>query len=156
MKPTAVIFDVDGTLANVSSILHYINKHKNRDTKDFKKDFYKFHKEAINVPPHAEVVDMVHQADADGHHIIVVTARKEQWRPHTSMWLALNHIPSHALFMRPQDDERKDYDVKGDILKHIQQAWEVIHAVDDNPNVIRLWEEQGIPTTKIGDWDGNY
>jgi hypothetical protein len=30
-----------------------------------------------------------------------------------------------------------------------------MHAVDDNPNVIRLWEEYGIPTTKIGTWDGS-
>jgi len=156
MKPTAVIFDVDGTLANVDSILHHINKHKARDTEDFKRDFYKFHLESVNVPPHGHVVGMVHDAVANGHHAIIVTARKEQWRPHTSMWLALNNIPSHALFMRPQHDDRKDYNVKKSILKHISQAWDVVHAVDDNPHVLRLWEENGIPTTKIGDWDGNY
>ena len=156
MKPTAVIFDVDGTLANVDSILHHLVKHKNRDTEVFKKDFYRFHLESVNVPPRQEVVDMVHKAVEDGHHIIVVTARAEQWRPHTSMWLALNKIPSNALFMRRQNDQRKDYNVKKSILKHIQQAWDVVHAVDDNPNVIQLWEENGISTTKIGDWDGKY
>ena len=26
--------------------------------------------------------------------------------------------------------------------------------IDDNPNIIKLWEENGIQTTKIGNWDG--
>ena len=42
-----------------------------------------------------------------------------------------------------------------DILLSIKKHWNVFHAVDDNPNVIRLWEEHGIPTTKIGTWDGD-
>jgi hypothetical protein len=70
------------------------------------------------------------------------------------MWLAKNNIRSHALFMRQDDDNRPDYEVKKDILDKISNYWHVLHAVDDNPNVIRLWEDHGIPTTKIGTWDG--
>jgi hypothetical protein len=70
------------------------------------------------------------------------------------MWLAKNNARSHALFMRDNDDNRPDYEVKKDILNKIQDFWVVVHAVDDNPNVIRLWEENKIPTTKIGTWDG--
>ncbi len=76
------------------------------------------------------------------------------WRAHTSFWLAINNVPSVALFMRQDADNRKDYEVKKDILQHILQKWDVVHAVDDNPNVIKLWHEYGIETTKIGDWDG--
>ena len=41
------------------------------------------------------------------------------------------------------------------MLDNISRLWNVVHAVDDNPNVIRLWEDNNIPTTKIGNWDGN-
>jgi FMN phosphatase YigB (HAD superfamily) len=153
MKPTAIIFDVDGTLANIEPYLHHIRNLDNVD--NFKKDFDKFHEESVNARPNMEVVQMVNHAVADGHAILVVTSRKEMWRPHTSMWLAVNDIRSHALFMRSNNDDRKDYDVKRDILKKINSMWIVVHAVDDNPAVIRLWEENNIPTTKIGNWDGD-
>jgi hypothetical protein len=57
--------------------------------------------------------------------------------------------------MRKDGDFRKDYEVKDDILYRINKQWDVMHAFDDNPSVIELWEKNGIPTTKIGDWDGS-
>jgi FMN phosphatase YigB (HAD superfamily) len=153
MKRKAWIFDVDGTLANVDSILHYVQNIN--DLPEFKKDFDKFHGESINVPPHKEVVDMLWEmAENHNYDIIVVTARREEWRAHTSFWLKKNLIPHDALFMRGNKDFRPDYEIKKDILEHINLFWDVVHAVDDNPKVIKLWEENGISTTKIGDWDG--
>ena len=152
MKRPAWIFDVDGTLANVDPLLHWI-VNQDRTTEKFKKNFDKFHAESIFCEPHKEVVDMLWEKVND-FDIIIVTARKEEWRAHTAFWLAENDIPHKALFMRQNNDQRKDYEVKKDILKHIQWFWKVEHAVDDNPNIIDLWEENGISTTKIGDWDG--
>lgn len=151
-KNKAWIFDVDGTLANVDPILHYVQNIN--DLPEFKKDFDKFHGESIHVPPHEEVVDMVWDALDDNCDIIIVTARREEWRAHTAYWLRENDIPHHALFMRGNKDYRVDYEVKQDILDHINLFWYVEHAVDDNPKVIKLWEENGIPTTKIGTWNG--
>jgi predicted secreted acid phosphatase len=149
MKQTAVIFDMDGTLADVSSIRHYV-----RDNKNYKgRNFDKFHRESVNVPPHRNVVNHAQVAHMLGHAVIIVTARKERWRNHTAMWLALNNVPSDAMFMRKDKDSRKDYFVKSDILEVIQYTWDVIHAVDDNPNIIKLWQERNIPTTIIEGWE---
>ena len=105
--------------------------------------------------PNIEVVQMLNNAVSDRHAILIVTSRKEKYRGLTSMWLAKNNIRSHALFMRADDDGRPDYEAKKDMLDKISILWDVLHAVDDNPNVIRLWEDHGILTTKIGTWDGN-
>lgn len=147
MKPTAYIFDVDGTLANVDPYLHYV-RGSNRD-------YDAFHRASIDALPNMEVMQMLNNAVSDKHAILVVTSRKEKWRGLTSMWLAVNNARSHALFMRADNDNRPDYDVKKDILDKINNYWTVVHAVDDNPSVIKLWEENGIPTTKIGTWDGD-
>jgi phosphoglycolate phosphatase-like HAD superfamily hydrolase len=147
MKPTAYIFDVDGTLANVDPYLHHV-----RGTN---KDYDAFHKASIDALPNIDVLLMLNNAVSDRHTILVVTSTKEKWRGLTSMWLAINNARSHALFMRSDEDDRPDYEVKKDILDKINDYWTVVHAVDDNPNVIRLWEEHGITTTKIGTWDGN-
>ena len=146
MKPTAYIFDVDGTLANVDEFLHFM--------RDGKKDYDSFHSASINAKPNLEVFSMLDNAISKGHAILIVTSRKEKWRGLTSMWLAKNNARSHALFMRDDNDNRPDYEVKKDILSKVEEFWAVVHAVDDNPNVIRLWEENKIPTTKIGTWDG--
>ena len=146
IKPTAHIYDVDGTLANVDPYLHYV-RGSNRD-------YDAFHKASIGALPNIEVVQMLNNAVSDRHDILIVTSRKEKYRGLTSMWLAKNNIRSHALFMRADDDSRPDYEAKKDMLDNITKLWDVVHAVDDNPNVIRLWEDNGIPTTKIGTWDG--
>ena len=56
--------------------------------------------------------------------------------------------------MRGNKDGRPDYEVKKDILEHIKLFWNPLWAVDDNPKIIKLWQEEDIPTTKIGNWDG--
>ena len=69
---TAVIFDVDGTLADVTSIRHHVLQRR--------KDFDAFHSLSVNVPPHADVVSLAHDVQAAGHAVVVVTARSTQWR----------------------------------------------------------------------------
>lgn len=144
---TAVIFDMDGTLANVSSIRHHLRPVERR------KDFESFHRESVNVPPHKSVVHHAQLAHMLGHAVLIVTARKHKWRHHTAWWLALNNVPSDMLMMRRDDDQRPDYEVKADMLHIIRHFYDVVHAVDDNPSVIRLWEENQIPTTTVPGWE---
>ena len=145
---TAVIFDMDGTLADVSSIRHYLKPNINHG-----KDFDRFHMESVNVPPHDYVVNAAQVAYILGHSILIVTARKHMWRDQTAWWLAMNRVPSDMLMMRGNNDHRKDYEVKKDMLNTIRKAYNVIHAWDDNPNIIKLWEENGIPTTIVPGWE---
>lgn len=147
-KPSAVIFDMDGTLADVSSIRHYLKPDINHG-----KDFDSFHSESVNVPPHTHVVNAAQVAHMLGLKVLVVTARKWMWRNHTAWWLAMHGIHSDLLIMRGNLDGRKDYDVKKDMLKTIRQAYNPIHAWDDNPNIIRLWTEEGIPCTIVEGWE---
>jgi phosphoglycolate phosphatase-like HAD superfamily hydrolase len=145
---TAVIVDVDGTLADVSGIRHYVLPAEGRRYKDFDA----FHRESVNCPVNQMAVDLAHAARAAGHAVLIVTARRAMWRNHTAMWLALNGIPSDAMYMRANHDGRADVAVKRGILERIRQTYDVVHAVDDNPKVIALWEAEGIPVTIIPGW----
>lgn len=151
MRPNAVIFDMDGTLANVSSIRHHLTAFDATKRRVIK-HFDMFHAESVNVPPHPHVVNAAQVAKMLGNDVLIVTARKHMWRHQTAWWLAMHNIPSDALFMRGNDDNRPDYDVKKDILSTIRQAWIPIHAWDDNPNIIRLWNEEGISCTIVDGW----
>lgn len=145
-RTPAAIFDMDGTLANVSGIRHHLIPRERH------KDFHTFHRESVNAPPHMDVVHAALAAHTLGLDVLVVTARKHMWRHHTAWWLAIHRVPSTALYMRADHDNRKDYEVKRDILKQIRKRHEVIHAWDDNPAIIQLWREEGIPCTVVPGW----
>jgi phosphoglycolate phosphatase-like HAD superfamily hydrolase len=146
MKPKAVIFDMDGTLVDVSGIRHHIFT-------PGQKNFDAFHNDAVNCPPHEWVKWQAESYDSDGYHIIQVTARSEKYRPSTSWWLAENQVPSHALYMRPDKDYRPDTEVKREIIDRILKRYTIVHAFDDNPAIVKLWGEYAIPCTVVPGWE---
>lgn len=138
----AVIFDMDGTLCDVSAILHFVQGEE--------RDYDAFHGAAIDCPPHAYVVDAVAVARAAGNVIVIVTARSSKWRDYTIMWLDRHDIAFDRLYMRIEADFRHDYVVKADILTAIRQdGFDPVHAWDDSPKVIALWRENGIKVTEV-------
>lgn len=143
---------MDGTLADVSSIRHHL-KHYDAGKRRVIKHFNAFHEESVNVPPNPQVANAAQVVHMLGHDVLIVTARKHQWRNHTAMWLALNGIPSDAMFMRNDNDNRKDVEVKQDMLNIIRKQWNIIGAWDDNPSIIKLWEDNNIPVNLVEGWD---
>lgn len=142
----AVIFDMDGTLADVSSIRHHVRERP--------KNFDAFHSESITCPPNHWVQMAAIDAHRDGFAVLIVTARREQWSMHTLLWLRDNHIHHDALFMRDNHDVRKDFLVKQDILAQIRAlGLNPVLAFDDNPNVIDLWQSNGIDTIVVPGWE---
>ena len=146
-KQEAVIFDVDGTLVNTSDIVHLVLAHP--------KKYDQFHYASVFSPPHGWVVEEVRRHFLLGRRIIIVTARKDRWWELTSNWLGDNKVPYDELHMRRDDDNRMDYIIKEEILFELQERFEIIHAYDDNPSVIALWQRHGIPTTVVPGWADN-
>lgn len=144
-RQEAVIFDMDGTLCDVRSIRHLVAGPR--------RDFHAFHMSSGGCPANPEVAEAARQARRDGRAVIIVTARMEHYRNVTSMWLALNAVPSDALLMRRDGDFRKDFVVKREILTKIRRRWNPVHAWDDNPEVIALWQQEGIECTVVPGWD---
>lgn len=154
-KPRAIIVDMDGTLVNVSSIRHYVVDIPvdEEGVKKRQKDFDSFHKASLFCPANWDVVDKVQWYWEARIDVLIVTARNRDYEKTTRDWLHKYAIPHNKLFMRDVGDYRPDVDVKRDILAEIEETWRVVHAIDDNPNVIALWEEKGIPVTLVPGWD---
>lgn len=127
------------------SIRHHVTgDHRNFDA---------FHRESVNCPPHPHVVKAAQESESEGVAPLIVTARQALYRNVTAFWLAMHHVPSEVLYMRATGDMRPDYEVKKDILVRIRENYEVVEAWDDNPNVIRLWGEEGIPYVLVPGWE---
>jgi predicted secreted acid phosphatase len=153
-KKKAVIVDMDGTLVDVSAIRHYVTATLKEDgSYDEHKDFDAFHKASVLCPAHHDVIDRVEYYWQQKCDILIVTARSEQYARTTRDWLYKYAVPYTKIYMRSVGDFRSDVDVKRDMLEEIQQEWDIKHALDDNPSVVALWRENGIPVTVIPGWE---
>lgn len=149
MRRTAVIIDVDGTLCDVRTVRHHL-------LGPGPKDFDKFHTESIHCPPHQEALDFAVQARAEGHELVVVTARMYRHEMLTRVYCD-EHLGAgtyHGPFMRGDRDVRPDVEVKRDIHCILTElhGFEIVRAIDDNPRVVELWRSLGIPVVVMPGW----
>lgn len=134
------IFDMDGTLNDVRGVRHYILESRNFDL---------FHRASVWCPSNQWVVELAQNGEPN----IIVTARDTRYEWVTRNWLAKYDVPFLRLYMRAWGDTRKDFVVKQEILDQIRRdGYNPILAVDDNPNVIELWQQNDIPTIVVPGW----
>lgn len=128
-KKDAVIFDIDGTVADHTGV---------RSPYDYTK--VKLDK------PRREIIDLVNMHYWAGFQIIFLSGRDYSCYIDTVEWLQenLNNPDIHfGLFMRPSGDTRQDRIIKGELFdKHVRPYWNVRRVFDDRDSVVRLWREE--------------
>jgi len=128
--PTAYIFDIDGTLAHMRS--------GGRSPFDWKRVGEDEVDQAI-----VHLVDLCSFNDSAS--IIVVSGRDSVCRKETEDWLQHYGITYHHLFMRPENDMKKDSLVKEEIYNnHIKEKFNVAFVVDDRAQVVEQWRSMGL------------
>ena len=141
----AVIFDLDGTLADLTHRLHHIkSKPPNWDA------FFAACGDDSLIEP---IRDLVYLFGGQNYRILLVSGRSDQAREATEGWLATHTIPFHSLHMRRAGDYRKDSIVKSEILDAlIAEGHEIAFVVDDRPSVVAMWRERGLTCLQCRDW----
>lgn len=125
--PSAVMFDIDGTLALM----------KNRGPFSWDKVF--------NDDLNQIVAEHVAFHKAAGRKIILVSGRDEVCRKETKDWLEFYNIEYDELYMRSKDDQRKDTIVKRELYQnHIEGRYNVLCVYDDRLQVLEMWNDLGI------------
>ena len=142
----AIIFDLDGTLANITHRLHFINKGV--------KDWDSFFKAIPEDQPIVEMVDLaITLIAAKNKPVIFATGRPERTRNDTITWLQKNGIDSDfqsMLFMRQDGNRRPDYIIKQNILEDLRRAgYEPDLVFDDRQSVVDMWREQGVRVAQV-------
>lgn len=133
-----VLFDIDGTLADIEHRRHYVQCNK--------PDWGKFFKHMGDDAPNAPVVGLYNALKASGHYdLVIVSARPDDNRKITEQWLVWNGIEFDLLIMRPKGDFRPDTDIKKEILDQLHsEGREIAFVVDDRDCVVDMWRENGI------------
>lgn len=135
MTEEIVIFDIDGTLADVSERLHHLKKKpKNWDA------FFQ------GIPQDKTIHSMVRLCNilyASGIKILLCTGRRERDRAETVKWLAQNGVNYHELMLRRDGDRRSDVIVKREMLAGIDRS-KILFVVEDRSGVVEMWRSEGL------------
>lgn len=124
LKPSAVIVDLDGTVAHGTnrSMFDYAK------VKDDEADDYIRH-----------LVQLLHNS---GMKIIIVTGRESWCKDDTCLWLDQNRIPYEYIFMRESGDKRPDIEIKAEIYKsYIKPSFSVFLVLEDRSRVVQMWRD---------------
>jgi predicted kinase len=134
---SAVIFDIDGTLADIEHRLHYVRNGK----KNWDQFFAEMHLDGVVGP----IKRLAQQLVGTDDHIVICTGRPEKYRGVTEYWLFQNDIPCDRLYMRPDNDTRPDHVIKRQILAGMREdGYEPYLVIDDRQSVVDMWREEGL------------
>lgn len=137
-----VVVDIDGVVADVSHRLHLLDRQPRR--------WDEFFAAAADDPLLPEGAALV-QALPEGHHVCWLTGRPERNRRLTEAWLSDHGLPAAPLLMRPDGDRRPARQAKREHLKALRRTHRIALVVDDDPTVIEMLGEEGLPYL-LADW----
>lgn len=133
----AILVDIDGTTALMNGRSPYDNERVVEDL------------------PNAPVIAVVRAMARAGVAVVFVSGRKEGARAGTERWLAEHvGVAYDGLFMRADDDNRKDYVVKAELFdRHIRDHYDVEFVLDDRRQVVDMWRALGLTVLQVADGD---
>lgn len=141
-----VIFDLDGTLADIEHRQHFVQGKKKR--------WREFFAGCVDDKPHLAVIKML-QALHPTYRIYIVSGRSDEVRAPTEAWLAANHIPYDQLIMRSENDYTPDNVLK---IRWVNEGRiekkRILCVFDDRDKVVKMWRENGIPCFQVA--EGNF
>lgn len=147
-RKKAVICDIDNTIADCSHRMEYILKRP--------KDWDTFHSLMSKDSPRVNVGIVLTQFMNLDFEIIFVTGRFQKYREDTEEWLHEHfpHIAPTYLFMRDDDDFRKDDVVKAEIYENqIHPHFDVHLVLEDRTHVVKMWRDKGLECWQVQNGD---
>ena len=162
-----VIFDIDGTLLDISHRLKFV-KQTPKDWKSFRDPKQKRWDE-----PRLEIIRIATALQDAGHRLILASGRIESERSDTIIslrnWFLLdgwtdvgtnliydegviNHVPTSSFYMRKNGDYRPDTIVKREMYDQmLTDGYKPTIVFDDRPSVLRMWREiVGLTVVDVG------
>ena len=102
---------------------------------------------------HEDIADLVKMLYDKGHFVVFLSGRDSVCRQETSAWIS-NHFRwlenNWVLFMRKEDDMRKDSFVKFELfMNHVNGVYDIKYVLDDRLQVVRMWRALGLRCLQV-------
>jgi len=142
-----VIFDLDGTIANIDHRTHHV--------RDGRNNWDYFFAECVNDRGVKHVIETFHAHVSAGHKVRIWSARSDIVRKQTEDWLSDMGIdPFYLQHMRAAGDNTPDATLKRYWLSQEQTPPDLVY--DDRQRVVDMWRAEGIPCFQVvANWEGD-
>ena len=166
MNKNTIIFDLDGTLANIDARRA---KSLSNDKMDW--DVF-FDPENISLDkPNLPVIKIDQLFAEDGFRIVIFSGRNDRSFFTTKSWLTRNRVPFDLLVMRPDKFQSDSWPIakgnpatkemrwmpdeilKKEMLDTFINMDEVFLVVDDRNKVVKMWRDLGLNTFQVAPGD---
>lgn len=135
--PSAVIIDIDGTLANMNG----------------SRGPFDWQKVDLDEPVEA-IIGLANLFYIAGYTVIIMSGRDSCCREKTEAWLKSFVVMYDKLFMRTEGDMRRDNIVKHELFdKYVRNLYNVEYVVDDRAQVVNMWRQLGLTVLQCADGD---
>jgi beta-phosphoglucomutase-like phosphatase (HAD superfamily) len=146
MKPEAFIFDLDGTLADLTHRRHHVIKPNRR--------WNQFFDECGADAPIMDVINIYKILAQHEYVMLVVSGRSDRVRIQTRAWLTNQGLDSADLFMRKDGDYRADDIIKEEIYEtQIKPSYNIVGVFDDRDRVVGMWRRLGLRCYQVAPGD---
>lgn len=135
MAEEIVIFDIDGTLADISERIHHIQRKP--------KNWNAFNAGMAQDKAVHSMVRLCNILYASGLYVVLCSGRNEKNRPETVEWLKSQGVNYHELLLRKDEDFRTDSVVKREILRTLDKS-RILFVVEDRNRVVEMWRSEGL------------
>lgn len=139
-----IAFDLDGTLADITHRLHYIQKQP--------KDWRAFFAACENDTPIHRMCYLVSTLRS-AHRVEIWSGRSDEVREQTEAWLRQHVHKYDVLRMRASGDYRPDDVVKAEWLDAIAPRRRPVIAFDDRDRVVQMWRRRGVICCQVAPGD---
>lgn len=147
------IFDIDGTIADLSHRLHFIE--------DKPSDWKAFFTACGDDKPIQDVIDLAWKL-ADTSEIVLISGRSDECREATVAWLKQHKFPapSRKVYMRKAGDHRVDSIVKSELLDELIRDWsvpehfQIAGVFEDRKQVVDMYRSRGLRVFHVA--EGNF
>ena len=143
------LVDIDGTLADLSHRLHFIQKKP--------ADWDGFFAACPHDLPITDVIDTVRRLADSGARLVLVTGRSDAVEEPTMDWLLKHGVPWLCIYMRKAGDHREDSVVKAELLAEIREDWDnepILGVFEDRKQVVDMYRSKGLRVFQVA--DGNF
>jgi phosphoglycolate phosphatase-like HAD superfamily hydrolase len=153
-----IIFDLDGTLADISHRRHLVSGHRS--------EWSEFFRQCVNDRPKLEVIKVFRLLQKSGAHLEIWSGRSAEVRHGTRKWLTDNVFdgswmwdePEHPYYVRLLMRPVNDY-VPDDVLKErwlneaLNEGLTIDMAFDDRQKVVDMWRRRNITCAQVAPGD---
>ena len=169
MDKNTVIFDLDGTLANIDRRRDHALKMGKNGKMNWDEFFNPSH--IAFDEPNEPVIKMAQLFKKDGFKIVIFSGRNDRMFDRTKEWLEWNDVPYDLLVMRPDKFQKDNFPVaagnpavsnwrfmpdeilKRKMLDAFVDIDDVFLVVDDRDKLVKMWRDLGLNTFQVAPGD---